>query len=130
MQAESLLAEGADANAVDKNGRRAVHFAAFKGELAVLQLLGSKGADLDAEDADVASAVQYAALANREQCLMFLADRGCWLDSFDRHDNTALHLAARHGASDTAQRLLRLGAKRHLANQRKLTPLGLSLIHI
>ena len=124
MQAETLLSLGANANVADRNGRRATHFAAHKGELQVLQLLSSKGADLDIEDTDGISPLQYAAIGNHEICVKFLAEKACWLDSFDKHDSTALHLAARHGAYDTAKRLLQLGAKKNLVNQRRLTALG------
>ena len=48
--AKALLEMGAVLEFRDKQGRRAVHFAAAHGKLEVVQYLWSKGAEMDAED--------------------------------------------------------------------------------
>lgn len=124
MQVEGFIGAGVDPRAVDAQQRGGAHFAASKGELPILQALHSQGVDLDSEDATGRAAVHYAALGNHESCVKFLADRSCWLDAADGDDCTPLHCAAQHGATETAVRLIKAGAKPALRNSAGLSPAG------
>lgn len=125
LQVRNLVSDVPDVNGtVDRQGLRALHFAAAKGHQLVLEFLSTKGADLDGEDARGRSPLHYAALGGHTDCCAFLAKRGCWLDASDGADDTPLHLAARSGHAPTAQALAEVGAKLELRNKRGLTPLG------
>jgi len=49
MQVKTLIQRGAETNVRDKRNLTALHFAAGRGWLDVVQLLWSKAVDLDAE---------------------------------------------------------------------------------
>ena len=54
LQVQQLLEMGADADAKDKRGISALHYASGQGRLEVLQFLWSRGLDLDADDPGIA----------------------------------------------------------------------------
>lgn len=71
-----LLAAGADANAANSGGQRAVHYAASKGRLEVLRKLAAAGADLDARDRTKSSSLHRAASQGRADVIALLLDGG------------------------------------------------------
>ena len=124
MQVEGFLEKGVSPGVQDKEKRSGAHFAAYHGELEMLQLLHSKGVDMDSEDIAGRSPLHYAALRDHESIVAFLESKGAWLDACDATDSCPLHLAARAGCPAAASRLLKLGAKSIIKNQWSLTPLG------
>ena len=65
--------------------------------------LGS-GCDVDLKDrANRATALLYAAEGGHAECVQVLARRGADLEARDRHHETALHKAARAGATGLVQ---------------------------
>ncbi|KAL6745850.1 ankyrin repeat-containing domain protein, partial [Haematococcus lacustris] len=93
--AEAQVSGGADPHAVDKAGRRPLHYAAAHGHLKVVEFLITRGADLEADDPSGRTALHYAALGRHLAVVSLLCERGCWVDAPDATDCTALHLAAR-----------------------------------
>eukprot|EP00878_Enallax_costatus_P019627 GHUV01020710.1.p1 GENE.GHUV01020710.1~~GHUV01020710.1.p1 ORF type:complete len:588 (+),score=250.78 GHUV01020710.1:697-2460(+) len=68
--------------------------------------------------------LHYAALGNSIEVLRFLIQRSTWLAAADAADDTALHLAARHGWLQGVQLLLGADSAIDVPNKRGLTALG------
>lgn len=66
MTAATLLSNGAEANAPEPGGDRALHAAARRGSVALVEMLLRFGADADSRDDQGATALDHAELAGRE----------------------------------------------------------------
>lgn len=107
----SLAAAGADLEASDSAGRRAVHVAAFASSETALAALANAGADLNALDGEAYDAVTIAAVANDPEFLseaLRLGNRADLVTS--RWDGTALIAAAHLGHAEVVRRLIAAGA--------------------
>lgn len=108
--ARTLLAAGADANAVERRlfKRRPLHFAALGGAEEVARaLLKSEGLDVGAVDYRGAAALHGAAHAGATGVVRLLLDAGADARAATRDGLTALHVAAREGREQAALELLR-----------------------
>jgi len=107
-----LLCKGADVNATDNGGRRAVHEASYAGELEVLQVLLDKifhWADANARDREGVSALDDASYRGHLSAVKLLLDRGG--DSVTTADlTTALRSACDMGHVQVIDLLLKRGA--------------------
>ncbi|KAM7218340.1 Ankyrin repeat-containing domain protein [Rhypophila decipiens] len=73
---KTLVSLGADTEASISDGRRALHFAAFKGQVACLSELIRQGADISAVDDNHWTALHFAARYHHPECIKILLDNG------------------------------------------------------
>ncbi len=73
---ESMLAQGADVEAVDESGFSALRIAAMHGYLECIEVLLAHGAEVDAEDSDGKTALHYAVMAGQLSCVHRLLRAG------------------------------------------------------
>ncbi len=133
---EILLKHKADVTVADQNGYTALHYAVFygphdnKGNYA--EMLIAAGADPLIEDKQKRSPLQYA--IDRSQWNQGEKTLGALLKGLSDVDKklssgeTALHLAARHGLTDAAKKLLDRKADPQPTNKKKQTPLDLAIV--
>lgn len=100
-----LIAHGADVNAVATHGRRALHVAAYRGNLAVARLLLAAGADINAANDHHGGPLACAILHRQSKMAEYLLKRG--VDPSKQPE--ALGLAAWEGMLQTVRKLLAAG---------------------
>lgn len=106
-----LVADGAELEQRDGNGRTAVHLAAFASSEPVLEALAQAGADLNALDGDAYDAVTIAAVADDPEFMSLALSLGNRADLVtSRWDGTALIAAAHLGHDEVVRRLIAAGA--------------------
>jgi ankyrin repeat protein len=109
-----LLKHKAKVNARGREGRSALHQAAYAGHADIAQALIDAGADVHARDALERTALLEAARGGRLATFEALIAARAAVDAVDRDGSDALQLAARaeHASSPLVRRLLELGADR------------------
>lgn len=120
-----LINKGAKV-AVTKHGRTALHLAANKGHLSVVQILLKAGCDLDVQDDGDQTALHRATVVGNTEVITALIQEGCALDRQDKDGNTALHEASWHGFSQSAKLLVKAGANVLAKNKAGNTALHLA----
>ena len=121
---ERLLAEHADANARDAQGRTPLHVATFARRRDVLRALAGAGADLGALENDRYDAVTIAAVADDEETLRVLLALGASAKLVtSRYDGTALIAAAHLGHDGVVRQLIAAGAPLDHVNNLRWTAL-------
>lgn len=100
-----LIAHGGDVNAAAIRGRRALHIAAYRGNIVVAKLLLAAGADIDAANDDHGGPLVCALVHRQSKMIDFLLKRGA--DPLKQPD--ALGLAAWEGMLQTVRKLLAAG---------------------
>uniref|UniRef100_A0A8D0T4E6 Ankyrin repeat domain 6 n=1 Tax=Sus scrofa TaxID=9823 RepID=A0A8D0T4E6_PIG len=120
-----LINKGAKV-AVTKHGRTALHLAANKGHLSVVQILLKAGCDLDVQDDGDQTALHRATVVGNTEVIAALIQEGCALDRQDKDGNTALHEASWHGFSQSAKLLVKAGANVLAKNKAGNTALHLA----
>ncbi|XP_054851674.1 ankyrin repeat domain-containing protein 6 isoform X2 [Eublepharis macularius] len=120
-----LINKGAKV-AVTKHGRTALHLAAHKGHLDVVQILLKAGCDVDLQDDGDQTALHRATVVGNTDVIAALIHEGCALDRQDKDGNTALHEASWHGFSQSAKLLVKAGANVLARNKAGNTPLHLA----
>ena len=94
-------------DAANKEGQTALHYAAEKGDLAVVQFLVEHGADIKAQDTVLSrSAIHFAAENGHLECIKYLTEKGADLMDRDSFGATALHYAARSNRLDVIKFLV------------------------
>ena len=101
-----LAEAGADVNAVGLMGFTALHRAASRGNLAVLETLVDLGANVAAASNDLRTAIHEAA---NGEVVQWLAARGLSIQG-DGFSSSPLHEACRNGRIDAVRALIELGA--------------------
>lgn len=101
-----LLDAGADVDAVDDDGWRAIHWAVQKGHLKCLEQLLAAGADVEAASDSGRRAIHIAAREGRLDCIERLLAVGASPVSTESDAWTSLHLAASCGHLLIVKRLL------------------------
>ncbi|MEM9659870.1 MAG: ankyrin repeat domain-containing protein [Planctomycetota bacterium] len=103
--------EGIRVDAVDGQGRTALHLAAFDGRVEVVKLLIENGAAIDHRDEAGRTALIYAATGPNRETVDLLLEAGGAIDVADRVEGfTALMFAAAEGQLEVVQALLKHGA--------------------
>ncbi len=106
-----LVAEGADLEARDGNGRTPVHVAAFASNDDALRALAEAGADMNALDNQIYDAVTIAAVADDPQLVELAISLGNRADLVTSiYDGTALIAAAHLGHHEVVGKLIEGGA--------------------
>lgn len=97
---ETLLRNGADADALDDRGCTPLMWAVFLDNPTLIQLLTAQGAKLEARDNEGCTALIHALRQNRHVSLIrLLLDRGADVNAADKKGKTALMEAAEHYAN-------------------------------
>jgi ankyrin repeat protein len=101
-----LLAQGADADDPDQDGRTAVIEPAWRGYPRIVKSLIDNGANLNATDGTGKIAVMWAAINGHAPVIMNLLAAGAPLDERDKEGLSALMRAAWNGYADAVRALL------------------------
>ena len=125
---KTVLAQRADPNERDSDGRTALIQAAIDNRLEVAELLLDAGAEVDAQDKLGNSALHYAAQDFHVEIASLLIGKGAALDIEDIHGNTPLWRAVfnSRGRGELITALVRAGADKCHRNKRGKTPLDLA----
>ena len=127
--ARMLLDAGADPNGSGEAGLPLLHVAALVGPVALASLLLERGADPGrADEASGGTAAHVAATSDESlDALRVVVDADDSLvDAPDWVGDTPLHVAARHGAVESARALLETCASTERRNLHGRTPLGVA----
>ncbi|KFP17449.1 Ankyrin repeat and SOCS box protein 10, partial [Egretta garzetta] len=119
-----LLLRGA---AVDfaPGGKTALHEACAAASAPCVRLLLRFGADPEAVSEDGYKPLHLCKSPDSVECAQQLLQHGASVNSrTEEEDDTALHIAARHGLADHVQLLLRYGAELEAKNEEGQTPLN------
>jgi ankyrin repeat protein len=100
--ARKLIARGADVN---KTGWTPLHYAATRGDVAIIQLLLDESAYIDAESPNGSTPLMMAAMYGTPESAKFLLQAGADPTIKNQLGLTAADFAARAGRSDLAQAL-------------------------
>ena len=128
---ELLLAKGADANAVDKDGETPLYAATseFRGHKRVAELLIAKGANVNATNKDGRTPLHEVAQRGNKGFVELLLAKGANVKAGDKKDWTPLHAAAGRGHKDVAELLIATGANVHAKDKWGGTPLHAAAGH-
>jgi uncharacterized protein len=124
----AALDAGADVDAVDGDGRTALHHAAIDGGADVAELLLDRGADPNAMDGQQWTPLHFAAREHHVALAEMLLRRGASIDAVDSFGNTPLFRATfdSRGRGEMIATLLRAGADPSHANKRGVSPAKLA----
>ncbi len=124
----AALDAGADVDAVDRDGRTALHNAAIDGRADLAELLLDRGADPNATDAQQWTPLHFAAREHHVALAELLLRRGASIDAVDSFGNTPLFRATfdSRGRGEMITTLLRGGADPSHANQCGFSPAKLA----
>jgi hypothetical protein len=114
---QTLLAKGADGNAVDRDGKTALMLAAFEGHTATVQVLLANGVQANVKDKEGATALMLAASQGHTDVVQALLAKGADVNLQNSTGQTALMLAVVGGHGSAIQALLLKGADVALKNQ-------------
>jgi ankyrin repeat protein len=97
--------------ASDGDGDTPLHYAAYGGNVELINYLVDKGAKLELQDAQRKTPLHLAAMGNRRDAVSALLKRGAVLETRDDYQRTALILCARErGQAATGRVLIEAGA--------------------
>ena len=127
----ALLASGADPDAKDANGIRAIHYAAGEPDPAILRTLIVGSADVNAKGRTGKTPVMEAARLGMIQNVKILADAGADLDARDDLDRNVVMFGAmaKQSSLDIVKYLLENGAPDFTFTSKGDTPLFLAIDH-
>ena len=123
QRVRTLLANGADVRARDKNEITPLHWAAATGQVAIIELLIAKGADINAKSDEGVTPLYLAAMMNRAAAAEVLIARGAEINARTRSGYTALTIVAREGHRGAAELLIAHGADVNAKDTKGMTPL-------
>ncbi|NXI98785.1 ASB10 protein, partial [Psophia crepitans] len=119
-----LLLRGAAVNFAP-GGKTALHEACAAASTDCVRLLLNFGADPEAVSEDGYKPLHLCKSPDSIECVRQLLQHGASVNSrTEEEDDTALHVAARHGLTDHVQLLLRCGAELEAKNEEGQTPLN------
>lgn len=118
-----LIEVGADVNAAETNGFTPLYWAAFDGNVALVDLLLASGASVDVKTNDGKTPLYVAPEKGFVDIVTALAHRGADVNVASKEGWTPLHLAARQGKKDLVDSLLAWGADPRAQDIALQTPL-------
>ncbi|KAI8767693.1 ankyrin repeat domain-containing protein 29 [Biomphalaria glabrata] len=119
----ALLKDGANPNAIDKDGMTALLYASDIGNLHYLQILERFDVDFKTSDKKGATALMLSAQWGHEECVQFLLNKSLKIDARDIKGQTALMYAAKQGKTTCVQHLLNVGADKNVVCEKGYTAL-------
>ncbi|VUC27773.1 unnamed protein product [Clonostachys rosea] len=121
-----LIKAGANCNAEDKQGVRALHHATTEGDESIVSLLLKSGADCNAQDREARRALHYASNEGYNSIVLLLIQGGADCNAADKKGRRALHDASTQGHDDIVTTLLKKGAMVNPRDKDRKTPLQLA----
>ncbi|EGD78145.1 hypothetical protein PTSG_09021 [Salpingoeca rosetta] len=112
----SQALKSADANVVDGDGMRPLHYAAWYGHPGCIQALLSAGAEIDAHDYDGATALHAAAYNGQLNTALLLVEQGADATITDNNNETACEVAVEEG-HELVAKFLKLAEEDHKADK-------------
>jgi len=125
---KSLIAAGADLNAINKYGYPPLHIAIITQKSEIVRLLLAAGADLNAIDKYGYTPLYNAIITWKSEIVRLLLDAEADVNAIDKYGDTPLHIAARHGKSEISRLLLAAGADLNAIDKDGYTPLHNAII--
>src|SRR5712691_24657 len=123
---QTLLGQGADGKAIDRDGKTALMLAAFEGHAATVQVLLANGVQANTKDKQGATALMLAASQGHTDVVQALLAKGADANLQNSTGQTALMLAVVGGHGGVIQALLLKGADVELKNQAGQTALTIA----
>jgi uncharacterized protein len=120
-----LLEKGADPNALDTMGRRALMVATIVGNLEIARFLLERGADVNGPDAQGYGALDAAVINDRPEIFHLLLAKGGSVNGTSK-PGSPLIFACIFGRTEFAKVLLEMDAKVHAKDEFGRTPLGVA----
>ncbi len=120
---KSLLDDGINPNAANKDGLTALKCAAMRGYLNIVRVLQERGADINAKCTDGSTYLMDAAVLGKKDIVRFLLDENVAVNEADKIDRTALMYTAASGQTEIARMLLDRDAQINAVNKDGGTPL-------
>lgn len=121
---QSLLAEGANFNAVDADNAKPLHIAAERGYQRVIELLIKQGMNVNDLGQDNWTPLHYAARHGHLKTVRFLVEeKGANINAVDLNSKTPLHIAAENGHKDVVKFFLDKGISVNTVGADNWTPL-------
>lgn len=124
-----LIANHADINAKERDGRTPLHWAALNGHLDVVNLLLANGAAVDAVENDGKTPLHCAAMNDHLEIIKLLLANGAKIDARERGGVTPLHETAVHGQEEITTLLLASNADVNVKADNGFTPLHWAALH-
>ena len=122
------LANSADIDALDREGRTALFYAVRDGNLAIVNELINHDTDVNARDNKFETPLHFAARFFQVDIAELLLDKGAMVDPQDVYGNTPLFRAVfnSRGRGGLVALLLRYGAERAQKNEHGVSPESLA----
>ena len=116
-------------NEKTNEGLTALHYASYKGNIPLLQLLIKSGASVEAVTNLGKNIIHMAAEGNQPSMMIYLISKEHQSSqSVDENGSTPLHWACYAGAEEAVNFLINLGANIDAQDKEKLTPLHLAVL--
>eukprot|EP00071_Canis_lupus_P034941 XP_022268498.1 ankyrin repeat and death domain-containing protein 1A isoform X12 [Canis lupus familiaris] len=128
-----LVGSGCDHSVKDKpfypqEGNTALHLAASRGHLAVLQRLVDIRLDLEEQNTKGLTALHAAAEGVHADCVQLLLEAGSSVNALTQKKQSCLHYAALGGSEDVARALIHAGGQTNVADH-GASPMHLAVKH-
>jgi ankyrin repeat protein len=107
----SLITQGADVNAKDKDSITPLHYAAKKGHTDVAEFLVSKGAEVNIKSYTDSTPLYFAAAKGHKGVAVLLIAKGADVNAKNKQGRTPLSLAKNKGYTEILELLRKHGAK-------------------
>lgn len=107
---DALIAPGANANASEEGGMKALHYAARTGNQVLVEAVLARGADIKAVDGDKRTALHYAARSGNLALVQWLVARGLDVNADAGYYGRPIHAAAQSGNKALVEWLVTKGA--------------------
>ncbi|CAG8267859.1 unnamed protein product [Penicillium salamii] len=124
-----LIDNGADPNAIDKDGWTPLHLTSLRGYKAISELLIDRGADPNAIDKEGRTPLHFASSHGPWEVVQLLIHQGADPNAIDKKGRTPLHLASLKPSEATSELLIDKGADIDAIDNEGRTPLHLALSH-
>jgi ankyrin repeat protein len=107
---KSAIENGADVEAIDGRGMKAIHWAALRGHKEIVEILLEKGADVNGKNSAEWTAIMHASMEGHIEIVKLLLDKGAKVNAQTYVAGTALMFASGNGHEEIVKLLLSAGA--------------------